>query len=213
MVKLRLSSTEEEVMIRQHERNERIKRMMAVRHGEIVRSKRIHHGRLARMKLDRDLKSQQNKQHSIIHHINSRKEELKALLQAKEDIKATLNQGQRDATLIAAAASSNNTTPSRDEKLIWQRYQDALDTLHRERGYLEEEDDKVMTRILNARYRANKLSSSYKPKDTLLLPTSDDIFMPNNDDKKRGAWVSQEHLTQYAETAYHMYQPHEDNGE
>ncbi|KAF4728831.1 hypothetical protein FOZ62_026787, partial [Perkinsus olseni] len=70
-----------------------------------------------------------------------------------------------------------------------------------------------MTRILNARYRANKLSSSYKPKDTLLLPTSDDIFMANNDDKKRGAWVSQDLLTQYAETAYHMYQPHEDNGE
>ncbi|KAF4716802.1 hypothetical protein FOZ63_005599 [Perkinsus olseni] len=82
MVKLRLSSTEEEVMIRQHERNERIKRMMAVRHGEIVRSKRM----LARMKLDRDLKSMQNKQHNIVHHINSRKEELEALLQAKEDI-------------------------------------------------------------------------------------------------------------------------------
>ncbi|KAF4756391.1 hypothetical protein FOZ63_013562, partial [Perkinsus olseni] len=58
-----------------------------------------------------------------------------------------------------------------------------------------------------------RLSSSYKPKDTLLLPTSDDIFMANNDDKKRGAWVSQDLLTQYAETAYHMYQPHEDNGE
>ncbi|KAF4651084.1 hypothetical protein FOZ61_010795 [Perkinsus olseni] len=209
MVKLRLSSTEEEVMIRQHERNERIKRMMAVRHGEIVRSKRM----LARMKLDRDLKSKQNKQRNIIHHINSRKEELKALLQAKEDIKATLNQGQRDATVIAAVASSHNTRPSRDEKLIWQRYQDALDTLHQERAYLEEEDDKVMTRILNARYKANKLSSSYKPKDTLLLPTSDDIFMAINDDKKRGAWVSQDLLTQYAETAYHMYQPHEDNGE
>ncbi|KAF4689588.1 hypothetical protein FOZ60_001486 [Perkinsus olseni] len=181
MVKLRLSSTEEEVMIRQHERNERIKRMMAVRHGEIVRSKRM----LARMKLDRDLKTKQNKQRNVVHHINSRKEELEALLQAKEDIKATLNQGQRDATRIAAAASSHNARPSRDEKLIWQRYQDALDTLHQERAYLEEEDDKVMTRILNARYRANKLSSSYKPKDTLLLPTSDDIFMANNDDKKR----------------------------
>ncbi|KAF4741855.1 hypothetical protein FOZ63_033568 [Perkinsus olseni] len=165
------------------------------------------------MKLDRDLKTKQHKQHNIVHHINSRKEELEALLQAKEDIKATLNQGQRDATLIAAAASSHNTRPSRDEKLIWQRYQDALDTLHQERAYLEEEDDKVMTRILNARYKANKLSSSYKPKDTLLLPTSDDIFMANNDDKKRGAWVSQDLLTQYAETAYHMYQPHEDNGE
>lgn len=42
--------------------------------------------RIARMKLAEDMQCKEDKKHSIIHNINSYKEELRALIQAKEDI-------------------------------------------------------------------------------------------------------------------------------